>query len=61
MEILSFSTISLANDNHYQLEDIKESFELIYSIRKKYFVALILLALTALPGELGDITRSLGD
>ena len=32
---------------------------MIYSIRKKYFVALLLLALTALPGELGDLTRAL--
>ena len=59
MEIYSFSTIYLANDNHYQVEDIRECFKLIYSIRKKYFVALLLLVLTALPGELGDITRGL--
>ena len=32
---------------------------MIYSIRKKYFIALLLLALTALPGELGDLTRAL--
>lgn len=32
---------------------------MIYSIRKKYFVALLLLVLTALPGELGDLTRAL--
>ena len=32
---------------------------MIYSIRKKYFVALLLLTLTALPGELGDLTRAL--
>ncbi len=32
---------------------------MIYSIRKKYFVALLLLVLTALPGELGNITRGL--
>ena len=50
---------SLANDNHYQVEDNNESYKLIYSIRKKYFVALLLLALTALPGELGDLTRAL--
>ena len=49
----------LANDNHYQVEDNNESYKLIYSIRKKYFVALLLLVLTALPGELGDLTRAL--
>ena len=49
----------LANDNHYQVEDNNESYKLIYSIRKKYFVALVLLVLTALPGELGDLTRAL--
>ena len=32
---------------------------MIYSIRKKYFVAILLLGLTALPGELGNITRGL--
>ena len=32
---------------------------MIYSIRKKYFVALLLLVLTALPGELGELTRRL--
>ena len=32
---------------------------MIYSIRKKYFVAFLLLVLTALPGELGDLTRTL--
>ena len=32
---------------------------MIYSIRKKYFIALLLLALTALPGELGDLTGAL--
>ena len=32
---------------------------MIYSIRKKYLIALLLLALTALPGELGDLTRAL--
>ena len=50
---------SLANDNHYQVEDNNESYKLIYSIRKKYFIALLLLVLTALPGELGDLTRAL--
>ena len=59
IEISYFSTISLANDNHYQVEDVKESFKMIYSIRKKYFVALLLLVLTALPGELGELTRGL--
>ena len=49
----------LANDNHYQVEDNNESYKLIYSIRKKYFIALLLLVLTALPGELGDLTRAL--
>ena len=49
----------LANDNHYQVEDVKESSKMIYSIRKKYFVALLLLVLTALPGELGELTRGL--
>ena len=49
----------LANDNHYQVEDNNESYKLIYSIRKKYFVALLLLVLTALPGELGELTRAL--
>ena len=49
----------LANDNHYQVEDNNESCKVIYSIRKKYFVALLLLVLTALPGELGDLTRAL--
>ena len=32
---------------------------MIYSIRKKYFIAILLLALTVLPGELGDLTRAL--
>ena len=59
MEISSTRTIFLANDNHYQVRDMKESLKLIYSIRKKYFVALLLLVLTALPGELGDLTRTL--
>ena len=59
MDFLDFSTIFLANDNHYQVEDNNESYKLIYSIRKKYFVALLLLVLTALPGELGDLTRAL--
>ena len=59
MENLSLNTISLANDNHYQVKDFRESFKLIYSIRKKYIVALLLLILTALPGELGEITRGL--
>ena len=59
MEIYSFSTIFLANDNHYQVEELRESFKLIYSIRKKYFVALLLLVLTALPGDLGELTRAL--
>ena len=49
----------LASDNHYQVEDNNESYKLIYSIRKKYFIALLLLVLTALPGELGDLTRAL--
>ena len=59
MEKLSLNSISLANDNHYQVKDFRESFKLIYSIRKKYIVALLLLILTALPGELGEITRGL--
>ena len=59
MAFLDFKTIFLANDNHYQVEDNNESYKLIYSIRKKYFVALLLLVLTALPGELGDLTRAL--
>ena len=59
MEKLSLNTISLANDNHYQVKDFNESIKLIYSIRKKYIVAFLLLILTALPGELGEITRGL--
>ena len=59
MEKLSLNTISLANDNHYQVKDFRKSFKLIYSIRKKYIVAFLLLILTALPGELGEITRGL--
>ena len=59
MENLNLNTISLASDNHYQVKDFRESFKLIYSIRKKYIVALLLLILTALPGELGEITRGL--
>ena len=59
MEKLSLNTISLANDNHYQVKDFSESIKLIYSIRKKYIVAFLLLILTALPGELGEITRGL--
>ena len=59
MENLSLSTIFLANDNHYQVEELRKWFKLIYSIRKKYFVAFLLLALTALPGELGELTRGL--
>ena len=59
MDFLDLSTIFLANDNHYQVENSNESYKLIYSIRKKYFVALLLLVLTALPGELGDLTRAL--
>ena len=59
MENLSLNTISLANDNHYQVKDFSESIKLIYSIRKKYIVAFLLLILTALPGELGEITRGL--
>ena len=59
MENLSLNTIYLANDNHYQVKGFRERFKLIYSIRKKYIVALLLLILTALPGELGEITRGL--
>tara|TARA_B100000989_G_scaffold46014_1_gene29594 strand:- start:241 stop:1416 length:1176 start_codon:yes stop_codon:yes gene_type:complete len=59
MEKLSLNTNFLANDNHYQVKDFRESFKLIYSIRKKYIVAFLLLILTALPGELGEITRGL--
>ena len=59
MENLSLNAISIANDNHYQVKDFNESIKLIYSIRKKYIVAFLLLILTALPGELGEITRGL--
>ena len=59
MDNFSLNTISLANDNHYQVKDFSESIKLIYSIRKKYIVAFLLLILTALPGELGEITRGL--
>ena len=59
MKCLISALFILASDNHYQVEDVKESFKMIYSIRKKYFVALLLLVLTALPGELGELTRSL--